>query len=243
MTPTSDLSLTERFYLPPKRRLGNTTGIEAVSDPRFGTYNYKYKDIDFIVYIALGQDGFSINLNHFLLTPVADKSEAATEAAQAKADDLLKTIAQWSEDLHREVLVFDQGFWQKNTELYNNIEKAKWKDVILDAERKETIINDVLGFFKSGERYKEYGVPWKVCQVFIHIYFMLTDQIYREELSSTDHLEMVKPSLPKPLCMTYQRRHLPPSVISMSSPSSPILDQKGAFETSLRKPDNRHPVF
>lgn len=166
-TPTSDQSITQHRYMPPARRVGDGTGVRSVTYPIFGIYDYKYKNTDFILYIVEGNNNVPYpSPNSFLLTPLADTSAAAADVAQASADELLKAITQWAEDLHGEVLVFDQGGWMKSTELYDNIEKANWDDVILDKERKQTIINDILGFFKSGERYKEYGVPWKVCFIF-----------------------------------------------------------------------------
>jgi hypothetical protein len=32
----------------------------------------------------------------------------------------------------------------------------------LEKEKKEAIIEDVIGFFDSESRYSEFGVPWKV---------------------------------------------------------------------------------
>lgn len=66
------------------------------------------------------------------------------------------------QELREEVLVFDQGWWQKNKELYDNIQKAEWEDVILDDEKKQSIVDDVFGFFDGEGKYKDFGVPWKV---------------------------------------------------------------------------------
>lgn len=65
------------------------------------------------------------------------------------------------QELHNEVLVFDNGYWQKNSELYENVQKSNWEDVILDQTRKDNIIQDVMGFFDAEKRYAEFGVPWK----------------------------------------------------------------------------------
>ena len=64
--------------------------------------------------------------------------------------------------VQNEILVFDQGWWQKSPELWQNIQKSNWEDVILEKEKKEAIIDDVIGFFESQKKYEEYGVPWKV---------------------------------------------------------------------------------
>lgn len=51
--------------------------------------------------------------------------------------------------------------WQKNKELYDNVQKASWDDVILEKEKKDSLIKDVIGFFDAESRYSEFGVPWK----------------------------------------------------------------------------------
>lgn len=56
---------------------------------------------------------------------------------------------------------FDKGYWHKDKETWNSIKKAKWDDVILEDAKKKAIQNDVLRFFRSEERYKGLGVPWK----------------------------------------------------------------------------------
>ena len=72
------------------------------------------------------------------------------------------SFARWQMELHGEVLVFDQGYWSPNKELWENVQKSNWADVILEKEKKETIIEDVIGFFDAEDRYAEFGVPWKV---------------------------------------------------------------------------------
>ena len=64
--------------------------------------------------------------------------------------------------LHEEILVFNQGFWSKNHELWVDVQKADWNDVILKEEMKTTIRKDVMGFYESEALYKKLAVPWKV---------------------------------------------------------------------------------
>lgn len=59
------------------------------------------------------------------------------------------------------MLIRCRGFWQKNKELWENIQKSNWEDVILEQERKEAMIEDVIGFFDAEARYAEFNVPWK----------------------------------------------------------------------------------
>jgi len=166
VTPTPDQSIIERYYLPPARRTDDNKHINVAQIPVFAVYNYTFKGTAFLLYIVHSIDFYPLD-NYFLLTPLENGSGASVALAQAKADELVNAITNWQEDLHGEVLVFDQGFWSKNKDLFDNIQKANWEDVILDKERKDTIINDVLGFFNSGKRYAEYGVPWKVSSVIL----------------------------------------------------------------------------
>lgn len=86
---------------------------------------------------------------------------------------LLTALGSWFQELHEEVLVYDQGFWQKNHALYEEIQKANWKDVILKDKFKKAIQGDIEDFFKSEAVYKELAVPWKVSQCSRHIEILI----------------------------------------------------------------------
>ncbi len=74
----------------------------------------------------------------------------------------LASVGSWAAQLHEEILVFNQGFWQKDHELWEEVQKASWKDVILREDFKVAIQNDVSKFFDSEAVYKDLAVPWKV---------------------------------------------------------------------------------
>ena len=57
--------------------------------------------------------------------------------------------------------MFNQGYWYKDPVLYKSIRKSSWSDVILDEERKSTLIADVDRFFDSRDTYQKLRVPWK----------------------------------------------------------------------------------
>lgn len=64
------------------------------------------------------------------------------------------TAGVWQDELHDEIWVFDQGFWQKNRQLWIEVQKADWKDVILKDEFKKVLQKDIYGFFTSEAIYK-----------------------------------------------------------------------------------------
>jgi len=49
----------------------------------------------------------------------------------------------------------------KDADLWKEIQKARWEDVILEADFKKAIQKDVLGFFSSKDTYKSLSLPWK----------------------------------------------------------------------------------
>lgn len=150
--PVYGPALKWRMFAPPARRLDNGPGamIERVM---FGKYLYKWKDQEFILYIANGRDGVSSYpeiTNHYILTRETHK-----------LDELIKEATIWGVELHNEVWVFDQGWWQKSRELYNSVQKSRWEDVILEEGMKKQIIDDVENFFDGRETYQNLKVPWK----------------------------------------------------------------------------------
>jgi hypothetical protein len=152
-------SMVERTFVPPARRYNDETGGSFVDRVVFACYDYVFKGNQFLVYVVDGHDGpYHQTYNYILVEDLKQDSQAS---AQEKVDELLAEATKWSQDLHGEVYVFDQGFWQKNKGLWQEIQKSNWEDVILGKEKKDAIVEDVIGFFDSEKRYAEFGVPWK----------------------------------------------------------------------------------
>ncbi|KAJ4293065.1 hypothetical protein N0V90_008347 [Kalmusia sp. IMI 367209] len=150
--PVYGSAITWRQYIPPSKRLDNSPGVFA-EHIIFAKYLYKWKDQELIVYIASGRDGQSSYpdvTNNYILTRNTHK-----------VDELIRDATTWGQELHNEVWVFDQGFWQKSRELWNSVQKSNWDDVILEAGMKKQIIADVENFFDGQETYQNLKVPWK----------------------------------------------------------------------------------
>jgi len=153
-------SMVERLFAPPARRYNDELDGAFVETVIFACYDYIFKGNQFLIYIVNGHDGPNIHrdINYILFEESKDDNQAS---AQKKVDELLAEASKWSQDLHGEVYVFDNGMWQKDKELWQNVQNSNWEDVILEKERKEAIIEDVIGFFDAESRYSEFGVPWK----------------------------------------------------------------------------------
>jgi len=149
--PTT-IPMTWRSYRPSARRT-DVGGGSIVDMIMFGKFSYTWKDQDFILYVATGRDGSSsypVNDMQYLVGPL-----------DSDCNGLIQAVAEYSVELHNEILVFDGGYWQKNAELYSSVMKARWEDVILDAEMKKALQTDVTRFFDSQDRYRKLRVPYK----------------------------------------------------------------------------------
>ncbi|KAK7949531.1 hypothetical protein PG988_016170 [Apiospora saccharicola] len=145
-------SLQWDIYIPPPRRLDGALGGLG-EQVLFAKYLYKWRGHEFLVYLVDGRDGtagYPTVRNYYILT--ANKSQA---------QQLLLEAGRWGADLHDEIWVFDQGYWQKSRELYTSIQKASWDQVILDEAMKQSLINDHVSFFESRDTYAKLQVPWK----------------------------------------------------------------------------------
>jgi SpoVK/Ycf46/Vps4 family AAA+-type ATPase len=64
-------------------------------------------------------------------------------------------------ELRGEVLVFENGSWSKDEDLFAAIQGATFDTLILKGHLKDEIHDDVHRFFAAQATYEEYGIPWK----------------------------------------------------------------------------------
>lgn len=142
-------NLKHRQYMAPATRMDGASGF-LYDSVQFGKWMYKWEGKEYILYMIIGSDGPYKNPMSYILgsTPVEN-------------DELMLAACRWQNSIHNSVLVFDSGYWQYSSELWQSIQKSNWEDVILDAEMKKSIIGEVSKFFDSQDRYKKLRVPWK----------------------------------------------------------------------------------
>ncbi|KAI0405462.1 P-loop containing nucleoside triphosphate hydrolase protein [Xylaria palmicola] len=140
------------LYVPPRRRLDGDPG-QLAHKLNFGKFEYRWRGLDFLLYVVDGRDGtepYAATANQYVLA-----------AEKGQAELLLLAAGAWGQQLHGEVWVFDQGYWQKSVDLFRSVEGASWDDVILDQGMKRAIIEDHVSFFESRDTYARLKVPWK----------------------------------------------------------------------------------
>jgi len=79
----------------------------------------------------------------------------------ASTDALIAATGTWQYADQNVVWVFDTSSWMRNKELSRQVQKADWKNVILDEDMKKTLTELSTKFFDSRDVYAELGVPWK----------------------------------------------------------------------------------
>ena len=86
---------------------------------------------------------------------------------KALAEDFFSQVCQWSSEVRGEVLVFQDGDWTKNKELFQAIKLATFQNLILRDTLKRELQDDFAQFFRSREVYERYRIPWKRGVLFI----------------------------------------------------------------------------
>lgn len=77
------------------------------------------------------------------------------------AADFLDAVCEWSSEVRGEILVYQDGYFDKDKELFDAIKGATFENLILPESLKREIQNDFQQFFNSRETYERYGIPWR----------------------------------------------------------------------------------
>ena len=151
-------ALARRSYKPASGRAVGKPG-KFEDQIFFARYDYKWDEKSFYVYLAHYVENFQIVRNYFVL--YKDEGSDLVNGQSKTVDALIAATSQYANDLHEEVLMFDQERWMKNKELWQSVQQSTWEDVILDKGLKDVLVRDVEGFFDCRDDYKQFSVPWK----------------------------------------------------------------------------------
>jgi len=80
---------------------------------------------------------------------------------QATAESFFAAVCAFQVRVDGQVLVFRNGRWAKDRELMKSIETARFEDLILPDELRETLMADLESFFTAKELYDGLGIAWK----------------------------------------------------------------------------------
>lgn len=70
-------------------------------------------------------------------------------------------VCRWSNEVTGQILVFENGSFQKDEQLFAVVQSARLDTLILKGSLKEEIVEDISSFFARRHVYEKYGVPHK----------------------------------------------------------------------------------
>lgn len=83
------------------------------------------------------------------------------------AHEFFDAVCEWGCEVRGEILVYHDGYFEKDKDLFNSIKSSNFDNLILQGSLKEQIQNDFAQFFNSRDVYERYGIPWKRGAIFI----------------------------------------------------------------------------
>lgn len=81
--------------------------------------------------------------------------------SKAVAEDFLVAVCAYNAEIRSEILVFDNGCWRKDSDLFQEIQSATFDGLVLRGTLKQDILSDLEQFFVSRDLYERFRVPWK----------------------------------------------------------------------------------
>jgi AAA+ superfamily predicted ATPase len=83
------------------------------------------------------------------------------------AESFFDAVCEWSCEVRGEILVYQDGCFEKNKELFDSIKSATFDNLTLRESLKTALQTDFDQFFKARELYDQYGIPWKRGALFV----------------------------------------------------------------------------
>jgi len=83
------------------------------------------------------------------------------------AEKFYDAVCEWSCEVRGEILVYENGYFEKNKELFDSIRSATFDNLVLSQSLKQQVQDDFKQFFESRETYERYGISWRRGSLFI----------------------------------------------------------------------------
>ncbi len=84
-----------------------------------------------------------------------------------RVEALSAEVGRWSARIRDEILVFRDGCWHKDADLYEQVSGTSLDDLVLRPSFKQEIVGELRRFFSSRELYDEQDVPWSRGMLFL----------------------------------------------------------------------------
>lgn len=124
--------------------------LQILADKVWWLVNWQSENLEVIWFMIEG------NLYYWIL---ADNEKVATAFFQAVCD--------WDGDISGQILIYNDGYWEKDRQLFQDIKNTTFDNLVLPARLKQEIQADAQLFFNSQAVYDRYQIPWKRGILFI----------------------------------------------------------------------------
>ena len=84
------------------------------------------------------------------------------------AEEFFDAVCEWSCEVRGEILVYHDGYFEKDKQLFDSIKNALFDNLVLPESLKQQIQNDFQQFFESRELYERYKIPWARASSLVH---------------------------------------------------------------------------
>lgn len=84
-----------------------------------------------------------------------------------EATEFFELVCRYHSTVHGEVLVFQEGTWHGDEDLFESIQGSSLDDLVLHGDLKEQIKTDITLFLGQESTYERYKIPWKRGMLFL----------------------------------------------------------------------------
>jgi hypothetical protein len=127
-----------------RRRFGLSHSVET------GVFDVAWEGEDFVVVVAEWRESYRTQNRAWV---VARERTLAERFAAA--------VCELCNEPHEAVLAFRGGCWRKDGDIYREIQRSSFDDLVLAGDLLREIREDFTTFLGAKELYARYGVPWK----------------------------------------------------------------------------------
>ncbi len=82
-------------------------------------------------------------------------------SSQAAVEAFFSAVCTWNTEIRDEIMVFEEGSWDKSQELFYAIKNTSLDNLILPGTLKDDIVRDLQRFFAAQSTYAQYNIAWK----------------------------------------------------------------------------------
>ena len=83
------------------------------------------------------------------------------------AEEFFRAVCEWNCEVRGEILIFHDGYFQKDKQLFDSIKSATFENLVLPGSLRQQVQDDFQQFLESREVYERYKIPWKRGAIFI----------------------------------------------------------------------------